>query len=85
MDEVNLNLLTSEDENRGYDDSPKLPIPSHQTQITSMPVNNNLHLGQMIFNNHNYVHNINMYPSSSEDSNQNYRQAQKDVYTKIKT
>jgi hypothetical protein len=36
-----------------------------EEEVYSKP---NLHLGQLIFNNHNYVQNINMFPRSSQDT-----------------
>ena len=59
QDEVNLNNGDTDKElqephfNEHFDQSPK-----------NRPGKQNLHLGQLIFNNHNFVQNINMFPSS---------------------
>jgi len=44
-----------------YDDSPELQPPHFREPANHLSSKSNLHLGQLIFNNHNYVQNINMY------------------------
>ena len=44
-----------------YDDSPELQPPHFREPANDLSSESNLHLGQLIFNNHNYVQNINMY------------------------
>lgn len=74
LDEVNISNLedSDEDEPQVIDESENYPASNgtyEKSPEIQNPTKHNLHLGQLIFNNHNIIQNINMYPTSSLTSN----------------